>query len=176
MLVVPSGGQICNQFNGATWWSNLELMQVAPPGHQLVAKFQTLPVAQRTQGIEFITWIIFSTISDLYTFISAAGITQVLDSIVWGWCASGNVFTQKVKSFSFNLPEPYSGTRGADILVHLNFYSAVSDVCRFVDWEVECCQRLYATLWARRVRLGVIKLVFSSLHYKRFDIYWTGTI
>ena len=114
-----------------------------------------------------------------FVFISAAGITQVLDSIVWGWCASGNVFTQKVKSFSFNLPEPYFGlilAQGPCDLVHLNFYPAVSDVCRFVDWEVECCQRLYATLWARRVRLGVIKLVFSSLHYKRFDIYWTGTI
>ena len=82
MEVVPPGAQIpgiqnynqslwhhlANNSSGATWWSNLELMQVAPPGHQLVAKFQTLPVAQGTQDIEFITWIIFSTISDLYSF------------------------------------------------------------------------------------------------------------
>ena len=61
MQVTASGGQICIQWK---WWE---------------APSKPLPEAQRTQGIESLTWIIFLTISNVYPFY----ITQVLDSIAW---------------------------------------------------------------------------------------------
>ena len=45
---------------------------------------KTLPEAQRTQGIESLTWITLLTKLNLYQF----QITQVLDSIAWVHCAT----------------------------------------------------------------------------------------
>ena len=60
-------------------------------------KQETLPEAQRTQGIESITWIMFLTEISLKLFWLKK-IIQVTDSIPWVRCASGNVsiFTQKL--------------------------------------------------------------------------------
>ena len=55
------------------------------------ATHKTLPEAQRTQGIDSITWIVFLTEMNLYVFILASEIIQVSDSIPWVHCASGNV-------------------------------------------------------------------------------------
>ena len=52
---------------------------------------KTLPEAQRTQGIESITWIIFLTEINL-KLLKLKKIIQVLNSIPWVRCASGNVF------------------------------------------------------------------------------------
>ena len=52
---------------------------------------KTLPEAQRTQGIEFMTCIVFFTLINLKLF-QLKKIIQVLDSIPWVRCASGNVF------------------------------------------------------------------------------------
>ena len=52
---------------------------------------KTLPEAQRTQGIESITWIMFLTEISLKLFWLKK-ITQVTDSIPWVRCASGNVW------------------------------------------------------------------------------------
>ena len=56
-------------------------------------KLKTLPEAQRTQGIEFITGIMFLTENNLKVFQMKKFI-QVLNSIPWVRCASGNVFIQ----------------------------------------------------------------------------------
>ena len=71
--------------------------------HYLVAKFvtntsvglwwQTLPEAQRTQGIESMTWIIFLTDMN-WKYFWLKEIIQVADSIPWVCCASGNVSLQ----------------------------------------------------------------------------------
>ena len=53
-------------------------------------KVETLPEAQRTQGIESMTWIIFPTKIDLKVFQMKKFI-QVLNSIPWVRCASNNV-------------------------------------------------------------------------------------
>ena len=52
---------------------------------------KTLPEAQRTQGIESVTWQI-SFGSTNFKFISVGEIIQVIDLIPWVRCASGNVF------------------------------------------------------------------------------------
>ena len=54
---------------------------------------ETLPESQRTQGIESMTWIIFLTKINLKLY-QLKKIIQVLNSIPWVRCASGNVFTK----------------------------------------------------------------------------------
>ena len=65
-----------------------------PPGHRFVkcneCNDKTLPEAQRTQGIESTTLILFLTEISLKLFWLKK-ITQVTDSIPWVRCASGNV-------------------------------------------------------------------------------------
>ena len=51
---------------------------------------KTLPEAQRTQGIESMTCIIFLTEINL-KLLQLKKISQVLNSIPWVRCASGNV-------------------------------------------------------------------------------------
>ena len=68
MQVVSSGGQICNQF----WW------------HHLVVKFWT-----NTGGTTY-NWPNLEPMQ--VAFYLAGEITQVIDSIPWVRCASGNVF------------------------------------------------------------------------------------
>ena len=60
---------------------------------------KTLPEAQRTQGIESITWIMFLTEINLKLFWLKK-IMQVTDSIPWVRCASGNVFQLVLNFFS----------------------------------------------------------------------------
>ena len=50
-----------------------------------------MPEAQRTQGIESITWIMFLTEINFILFWRKK-IIQVTDSIPWVRCASGNVY------------------------------------------------------------------------------------
>ena len=57
---------------------------------ELSLVLQTLPKAQRTQGIEFKTWINFF-IWNTFKLISVRKIIQVINSIPWVRCASGNV-------------------------------------------------------------------------------------
>ena len=57
---------------------------------KLRTSWKTLPEAQRTQGIESITWIMFLTEINLISFWLKK-IIQVTDSIPWVRCASGNV-------------------------------------------------------------------------------------
>ena len=52
---------------GATWWSNFELIQVEP---HTIGQMEPMQVE----------------------FYLAGEITQVIDSILWVRCASGNVF------------------------------------------------------------------------------------
>ena len=78
--------------NCAIWWSNLELMQVAPPvgqiwnqfwWHHLVVKFWT-----NTSGTTY-NW---PNLEPMQVALYLAGeITQVKESIPWVRCASGNV-------------------------------------------------------------------------------------
>ena len=58
-------------------------------------KEETLPEAQRTQGIETITLVMFLTEFNLKSFWLEK-IIQVTDSIPWVRCASGNVLTCQV--------------------------------------------------------------------------------
>ena len=51
---------------------------------------KTLPEAQRTQGIESITWVIFFS-QNSFKLNSVREMIQVIDSIPWVRCASGNV-------------------------------------------------------------------------------------
>ena len=53
-------------------------------------KYQTLPEAQPTQGIESVTWVIFFS-QNSFKLISVRKMIQVIDSIPWVRCASGNV-------------------------------------------------------------------------------------
>ena len=79
--------------NCAIWWSNLELMQVAPPvgqiwnqfwWHHLVVKFWT-----NTSGTTY-NW---PNLEPMQVALYLAGeITQVNEAIPWVRCASGNVF------------------------------------------------------------------------------------
>ena len=57
--------------------------------HPLETK--TLPEAQRTQGIESITWMVFFKQNHLKS-TKVRNMIQVIDSIPWVRCASGNVF------------------------------------------------------------------------------------
>ena len=78
--------------NCAIWWSNLELMQVAPPvdqiwnqfwWHHMVVKFWT-----NTSGTTY-NW---PNLEPMQVALYLAGeITQVKESIPWVRCASGNV-------------------------------------------------------------------------------------
>ena len=52
---------------------------------------KTLPEAQRTQGIESVTWMIFFSQNN-FKLISVRNMIQVIDSMPWVRCASGNVF------------------------------------------------------------------------------------
>ena len=65
----------------ASFWPELNISTHLLDYHQ-----QTLP----DQGIEFITWIICSTHIE-FVFILAPELTEVLDSIAWVRCASGNI-------------------------------------------------------------------------------------
>ena len=51
---------------------------------------KTLPEAQRSQGIESLTWEIFFS-QNYFEFISVRKMIQVIDSTPWARCASGNV-------------------------------------------------------------------------------------
>ena len=72
-------GQLCNSpktgwkiliFQHFIWWANLQLMQLAPSGGKICKKFH---------------WNQFQT-------IIVERFTQVMDSIPWVRCASGNVY------------------------------------------------------------------------------------
>ena len=73
MQLVPSGGQIWNQSKWCTRWPNWQPMQVAPSGGQICNQFKKFH------------WNQFQT-------ILVERFTQVMDSIPWVRCASGNVF------------------------------------------------------------------------------------
>ena len=61
---------------------------------------KTLPEAQRTQGIESVTWMIFFSQNN-FKLISVRNMIQVIDSIPWVRCASGNVSTFSQKKIYF---------------------------------------------------------------------------
>ena len=65
--------------SGAIWWPNLELMLVEPPGGQMLNSY---------------TW-------NQVDHYLAGEITQVIDSIPWVRCASGNVFLFCLKVLHF---------------------------------------------------------------------------
>ena len=83
-------------------------------------KLKTLPEAQRTQGIEFITWIIFLTEINLKVFQMKKFI-QVLNSIPWVRCASGNVFNF-FSTFSQLFPNSCSTLFSTFFQLFLNFF------------------------------------------------------
>ena len=60
----------------------------------------TLPEEQRTQDIESVTWMIFFGQNN-FKLISVRNMIQVIDSIPWIRCASGNVFFQFFSSSIF---------------------------------------------------------------------------
>ena len=82
---LKQAGEMPKQINQCTRVSLLARQSIRDP-HSL----KTLPEAQRTQGIESITWIMFLTEISLKLFWLKK-ITQVTDSIPWVRCASGNV-------------------------------------------------------------------------------------
>ena len=106
MQMVPSDGQICNQCkwrhlvakfvtnaSSATWWPKMEPMPIALNVGQiwnqywwrhLVVKFWT-----NTSGTTY-NWPNLEPMQ--VEFYVAGEITQVIDSIPWVRCASGNVF------------------------------------------------------------------------------------
>ena len=59
---------------------------------------KTLPEAQRTQGIESVTWMMFFN-QNCFKLIPVRNVFQVVDSIPWVRCASGNVFKINHKNF-----------------------------------------------------------------------------
>ena len=61
-----------------------------------------MPEAQRTQGIESITWMIFFSQNN-FKLTSVRNMIKVIDSIPWVRCASGNVFSQLYFNFFFQL-------------------------------------------------------------------------
>ena len=69
--------------------ANLLLQLVIIIDHFVGTSKQTLPEAQRTQGIESLTRIFFQ---NKFPFLLAVEISQVLDSIPWVCCAFGNVY------------------------------------------------------------------------------------
>ena len=117
MQVVPSGGHVCNQCkwchlvvkygtnaSGAIWWANLQLMQLAPSGGQiwnqskwctLWPNWQPMQVApsggQICNQFKKFHWNQFQT-------ILVERFTQVMDSIPWVRCASGNVLFKNFKT------------------------------------------------------------------------------
>ena len=108
MQVVPSGGQICNQCkwrhlvdkfgtnaSGAIWWTILQLMQVAPSGGQICnqCKWRHLVAKIGTNACDAIWWTILQ--------LMQIAPSQVIDSIPWVRCASGNVYDKKYRQFFF---------------------------------------------------------------------------
>ena len=60
---------------GAIWWTTLQLMQIAPSGGQIANCITCWPNLEPMQVAFYLT----------------GEITQVIDSIPWVRCASGNV-------------------------------------------------------------------------------------
>ena len=120
--VVPSGGHVCNQCkwchlvvkygtnaSGTIWWANLQLMQLAPSGGQiwnqskwctLWPNWQPMQVApsggQSCNQFKKFHWNQFQT-------ILVERFYQVIDSIPWVRCASGNVCFNVSKFFKLFL-------------------------------------------------------------------------
>ena len=92
MQGAPSGGQICNKCKRCHLVDNFQLMQIAPSGgqigtnalHYMLAKFST-----NTCGTTYNWPNLEPTQVEFYL---AGEITQVIDSIPWVRCASGNVY------------------------------------------------------------------------------------
>ena len=78
--------------SGVIWWPNLQPMQVAPYDDQIwnLCKWRHLVDNFATKA-SFATW--WPNLEPKkVAFYSAGEITQVIDSIPWVRCASGNVF------------------------------------------------------------------------------------
>ena len=112
MQVVPLGGQIWNKCqwrhmvgkiatnaSGAIWWANLQLMQLAPSGGQIWNQY-----ASGASGGKIgnqCNWCH----KEAKFVINASGaiwwprFTQVMESILWVRCASGNVFFHMCSTF-----------------------------------------------------------------------------
>ena len=121
MQVTQPGGKICNlckwchlvakfatNASGAIWWPNLELMQVAPSGGQFYKLYKK---QEKWYGV--------------------ASLTQVIDSIPWVRCASGNVYngmaTLCIVTNCWPLRIKHMGT----LLIHLNHH-LVNPVATFL--------------------------------------------
>ena len=93
--VAPSGCQNYNHASSATWWPKLEPMLIALRvgqiwnqfwWHSLVVKFST-----NTSGTTY-NWPNLEPMQ--VAFYLAGEITQVIDSMPWVRCASGNVYIE----------------------------------------------------------------------------------
>ena len=88
--------------------------------------------AQRTQGIEYVTWMIYFSWNN-FKLISVSNMIQVIDSIPWVRCASGNVYSHRFWSSTFGeiiLGNIFSQKRGGGGAGESKVVQSFSENCK----------------------------------------------